>query len=106
MLKKPASRPCLCQRVGENVGFFNIRIRRTKSLAACFLLASTFATALWIPSVPAVPEKQMAVPREFSGTLIKQVNGKKYQAQVFAKGDRLRLESNPDAHGCIGDRAV
>lgn len=29
---------------------------------------------------------------EFSGTLIKQVNGKKYQAQVFAKGDRLRLE--------------
>lgn len=32
------------------------------------------------------------VPREFSGTLIKKVNGKKYQAQVFAKGDLLRLE--------------
>lgn len=29
---------------------------------------------------------------EFSGSIIKQVNGKKYQAQVFAKGDRLRLE--------------
>ena len=29
---------------------------------------------------------------EFSGTIIKQVNGKRYQAQVFAKGDRLRLE--------------
>lgn len=29
---------------------------------------------------------------EFSGTIVKQVNGKKYQAQVFAKGDRLRLE--------------
>ena len=29
---------------------------------------------------------------EFSGTIIKQVNGKKYQAQVFAKGDRLRFE--------------
>jgi hypothetical protein len=29
---------------------------------------------------------------EFSGSLLKQVNGKKYQAQVFAKGDRLRLE--------------
>jgi hypothetical protein len=29
---------------------------------------------------------------EFSGTIIKQVNGKKHQAQVFAKGDRLRLE--------------
>jgi hypothetical protein len=31
-------------------------------------------------------------PLEFSGSLIKQVNGKRYQAQVFAKGDRLRLE--------------
>ncbi|MBX3334017.1 MAG: hypothetical protein KF876_07825 [Nitrospira sp.] len=29
---------------------------------------------------------------EFAGTLLKQVDGKKYQAQVFAKGDRLRLE--------------
>ena len=29
---------------------------------------------------------------EFSGTIIKQVNGKRYQAQVFAKRDRLRLE--------------
>ena len=29
---------------------------------------------------------------ELSGTLLKQVDGKKYHAQVFAKGDRLRLE--------------
>lgn len=29
---------------------------------------------------------------EFSGTLIKRVNGKQYRAQVFAKGDWLRLE--------------
>lgn len=29
---------------------------------------------------------------EFSGSLIKTVKGKQYQAQVFAKGDRLRLE--------------
>lgn len=29
---------------------------------------------------------------EFSGTLTKQVYGKRYQAQVFAKGGRLRLE--------------
>jgi hypothetical protein len=29
---------------------------------------------------------------EFSGTLVKQLNGKKYRAQVFGKGDRLRLE--------------
>ena len=30
--------------------------------------------------------------REFSGTLNKHVNGKRYQAQVYSKGDRLRLE--------------
>ncbi|MBK9306052.1 MAG: hypothetical protein IPM58_02940 [Nitrospira sp.] len=29
---------------------------------------------------------------EFSGTLVKRVDGKQYQAQVFGKGDRLRLE--------------
>ena len=29
---------------------------------------------------------------EFSGTLIKRVKGKRYRAQVFAKGDWLRLE--------------
>jgi hypothetical protein len=32
------------------------------------------------------------VRAEFSGTIIKQVNGKRHQAQVFAKSDRLRLE--------------
>ena len=32
------------------------------------------------------------VSHEFSGTIVKQVNGKKYQARIFAKGDRLRLE--------------
>jgi hypothetical protein len=34
----------------------------------------------------------LPVEVEFSGTLIKRVDGKKYHAQVFAKGDRLRLE--------------
>ncbi|TKS61055.1 MAG: hypothetical protein EWM72_00824 [Nitrospira sp.] len=34
----------------------------------------------------------LPIQSEFSGTIIKQVNGKKYQVQVFAKGDRLRLE--------------
>lgn len=29
---------------------------------------------------------------EFSGTLVKQVEGRRHQAQVFAKGDRIRLE--------------
>ena len=34
----------------------------------------------------------LPVESEFSGTLIKRVNGRKYHAQVFAKSDRLRLE--------------
>ena len=29
---------------------------------------------------------------EFSGVLVKKIKGKQFQAQVFAKGDRLRLE--------------
>jgi hypothetical protein len=34
-----------------------------------------------------------AIPSaEFSGSLVKTVKGRRYQAQVFAKGDRLRLE--------------
>jgi len=70
------------------------RIDVAKFLTAV-LLASTFATTLSVSSpvaFPAVIEKQAPAPQEFSGTIIKQVNGKKYQVQVFAKGDRLRLE--------------
>ncbi len=35
---------------------------------------------------------RIPIGAEFSGTLIKRVDGKMYHAQVFAKGDRLRLE--------------
>ena len=47
---------------------------------------------LWPSFAAPAADTAIAHPREFSGTLIKQVNGKKYEAQVFAKGDRLRLE--------------
>ena len=57
-----------------------------------FLHASVFAAALWLPLIPAVAEQPTADSREFSGSIIKQVNGKKYQAQIFAKEDRLRFE--------------
>jgi hypothetical protein len=78
--------------VGEIVGFLNIRLGQIDlvKFRASFLLTFTFAT--WLPAVPAVAEKHVAYPHEFSGSIIKQVNGKKYQAQVFAKADRLRLE--------------
>ena len=70
------------------------RIDVANSLTAV-LLASAFATTLSVSTsaaFSAVADKQAAGPQEFSGTIIKQVNGKKHQAQVFAKGDRLRLE--------------
>ncbi len=41
---------------------------------------------------PSHAGESSAAPAEFSGAIVKQVNGKKHQAQVFAKGDRLRLE--------------
>ena len=70
------------------------RVDVANSLTAV-LLASAFATTLSVSTsaaFSAVADKQAAGPQEFSGTIIKQVNGKKHQAQVFAKGDRLRLE--------------
>src|SRR5215475_895841 len=33
-----------------------------------------------------------SLPPDFSGSLIKKVEGRRHQAQVFAKGDRLRVE--------------
>lgn len=57
-----------------------------------FLLAFTFSTTSLLSAVSAVAQRDVAYPYEFSGTIIKQVNGKQYQAQVFAKADCLRLE--------------
>lgn len=33
-----------------------------------------------------------ATPAEFSASLVKRVEGRRFEAQVFAKGDRIRLE--------------
>jgi hypothetical protein len=80
-----------CPRVvGEIVGFLNAGLGQFDCVRASFLLVC--ATTCFLPAALAVAEKDLAGPHEFSGTLIKQVNGKKYQAQVFAKSDRLRLE--------------
>jgi hypothetical protein len=42
--------------------------------------------------VPTLAGTKTSPPYEFSGSITKQVKGKTYRAQVFAKGDRLRLE--------------
>lgn len=60
--------------------------------AQCLLLVLLLETSLLLPLSTAIAEENISRHHEFSGSLLKQVNGKKYQAQVFAKGDRLRLE--------------
>ena len=46
----------------------------------------------WLLTNSAIANDTISSRHEFSGSITKRVNGKKYQAQVFAKGDRLRLE--------------
>ena len=53
-----------------------------------FLLSAS----IWSPDYRAIASETLPIQSEFSGTIIKQVNGKKYQVQVVAKGDRLWLE--------------
>jgi hypothetical protein len=56
------------------------------------LLVLLFGPLTWLLTNPAIANESVSSQHEYSGSIIKQVNGKKYQAQVFAKGDRLRLE--------------
>ncbi|HKY72452.1 MAG TPA: hypothetical protein VJL88_11090 [Nitrospira sp.] len=56
------------------------------------LLGLLLQTSFLLSFSSAIAEENPSRHHEFSGTILKQVNGKKYQAQVFAKGDRLRLE--------------
>ena len=62
-----------------------------KTLASVFLL-TCLAVSPGAATSALSADSPPAALREFSGTIVKQVHGKKYQAQVFAKGDRLRLE--------------
>lgn len=41
---------------------------------------------------PHVHAEESSSPPDFSGSLVRQVNGKRHQAQIFSKGNRLRLE--------------
>jgi hypothetical protein len=56
------------------------------------LLVLLIETSLLLPTPSAIAEENISRHQEFSGSITKRVNGKKHQAQVFAKGDRLRLE--------------
>lgn len=56
------------------------------------LVCCTLAILSSVASGLALGSDSVLQAVEFSGTLIKQVNGRRHQAQVFAKGDRIRLE--------------
>jgi hypothetical protein len=56
--------------------------------AGILVLALNFALA----HLPVWAGEVQPKPVEFSGSLIKHVDGHQHQAQVFVKGDRLRLE--------------
>lgn len=61
-------------------------IRRSRLLVVLSVAALSTSVSL------AVGSDKPPVEAEFSGTLVKRVDGKKYQAQVFGKGDWLRVE--------------
>lgn len=63
-----------------------------RAFRTVFLAFFVGAAAGILGVVPSKAEEPPVAPPEFSGTLVKHVDGKRYQAQVFAKGDRLRLE--------------
>jgi hypothetical protein len=63
-----------------------------RSARVLVFLGLALSLSIWSPARRAMAGETLPIQPEFSGTIIKQVNGKKYHAQVFAKGDRLRLE--------------
>ena len=65
-------------------------LAKTSQIVVFLVFALSVSTCS--PDYGAMAGETLPRQLEFSGTIIKQVNGKKYQAQVFAKGDRLRFE--------------
>ncbi len=64
----------------------------SRMLAGCFLLSCCLPTGLRAADQPGLPEPSNAQQAEFSALLVKRVEGRRFEAQVFAKEDRLRLE--------------
>jgi len=64
------------------------RVRRFRRWVLFWLLC----TCLGLDPAPLKAGDAPASPAEFSGTIVKRVNGKAHRAQIFAKGNRLRLE--------------
>lgn len=69
-----------------------MRIGYARRVQASLLLVLLFGSSIWLLTNSAIANETISSRHEFSGSILKHVNGKTYHAQVFAKGDRLRLE--------------
>src|SRR5512146_2815114 len=69
-----------------------MRICLARKARSSVLLLTSLAFGMGATTSAFSADQALPHLREFSGTIVKQVHGKKYHAQVFAKGDRLRLE--------------
>lgn len=66
--------------------------RITRTTVTPVLLVLLVVILIWAPLAVAEGGDSLSREPEFSGRLLKHVDGKQYQAQVFGKGDRVRLE--------------
>lgn len=66
--------------------------RVARRIRSAILLVCIGVTAPCVPISIVAGSDILPLEPEFSGTLIKRVNGKRFPAQVYAKGARIRLE--------------
>ena len=65
--------------------------RMVKNARRC-VLSCLLCACFGLYSAPVRAGDAPPATTEFSGTIVKRINGKPHRAQIFAKGDRLRLE--------------
>lgn len=66
--------------------------RITRTTVTPVLLVLVVVILICVPLMVAEGGDSLSREPQFSGRLLKRVDGKEHQAQVFGKGDRLRLE--------------
>jgi hypothetical protein len=80
--------------------------RHGKKTQVLVFLDLFLSASIWSPGRRAVAGDTLLIHSDFSGTIFKHVNGKRYQAQVVAKSDRLRLEYKYAIRTDVGYAAI
>ena len=62
------------------------------AVAGCLSLSLCLSTGVRVAAQDVPPGLPIPQQAEFSASLVKRVEGRRFEAQVFAKGDRIRLE--------------